>query len=59
MSEIMKFRRPTDLTQVNVDVDWDLKYWSDRFAVSHDQLRRVVEMVGRDVDAVRTRLRHR
>ena len=57
--EHLKYRRPEDTSRVQIQQDWELKYWSDRFGVSRDKLRSAVTAAGSDVDAVRNLLRKR
>jgi hypothetical protein len=47
-----KQRGPQDRTRVNVEQDYELKYWSERFGVSPDELRKAVQQVGTSADAV-------
>jgi len=57
--EILKYRRPADTSRVQIEQDWEVKYWADRFGVSRDKLRSAVATAGSDVEAVRTLLRKR
>jgi hypothetical protein len=39
-------RRGSDRQRINVHEDYELRYWSEKFGVSRDELRRAVEQVG-------------
>lgn len=39
-------RGPADATRVNVNEDYEVQYWTDKFGVSADRLRKAVEKVG-------------
>ena len=47
---------PADDKRVNVHEDYELRYWSDKFSVTHDQLKAAVREVGPMVDDVKRRL---
>jgi hypothetical protein len=43
-----------DRTRVNVNKDYELRYWSEKFGCTHDELRAAVKAVGvmaKDVEA--------
>ena len=42
--------------RINVNQDYELQYWSDKFGVSHDRLREVVKRVGPMVKDVQREL---
>ena len=42
--------------RINVHKESDLKYWADRFGVSHEKLRQTVATVGSTVEAVKEHL---
>jgi hypothetical protein len=48
-----------DRQRINVDQDYELRYWSDRLGVSADELRQAVRDVGPMADAVERHLRGR
>lgn len=48
--------RPQDAQRINVHQDHELRYWSEKFGVSHEQLKRVVERVGPMADDVQRAL---
>ena len=43
---------PRDGSRVNVNEDYELRYWTERFNVSADELREIVMKVGTSVLAV-------
>jgi hypothetical protein len=45
--------------RINVDQDYELRHWSQKFGVSPDELRQAVKTVGPMVDAVEQHLRGR
>ncbi|WP_246795677.1 DUF3606 domain-containing protein [Burkholderia perseverans] len=53
MTDNLKIRQPQDSKQVNVHEAWELEYWSGKFGVTKDQLRKAVAAVGTHVDDVR------
>ncbi len=42
--------------RINVHKESDLKYWAERFGVSHEKLRQTVATVGSTVEAVKQHL---
>ena len=56
MSDNLKDRGPQDRSRVNVNEDWELRYWTKEFGVSEQQLRDAVKKVGVSADAVRKEL---
>jgi len=49
-------RGPADRSRINMDEDYEVRYWTKEFRVSPDELRRAVEKVGNSVEAVRREL---
>jgi hypothetical protein len=41
-----------DRSRVDVNESWELRYWSDKFGVSHETLKGVVKKVGDRVEDV-------
>jgi hypothetical protein len=52
MGDDPKQRGPQDRSRVNVEQDYELQYWSQKFGVSGDTLRDAVRQVGPSADAV-------
>lgn len=46
MSDNLKDKGPQDRSRVNVNEPWELRYWSEKFNVSHDRLKEAVKNVG-------------
>ncbi len=47
-------RGPADRERINVNEDYELRYWSGKFGCSHDELKAAVKKVGvmaKDVEA--------
>jgi len=45
-------RGPQDRARINVNEDYELQYWTEKFGVSSEKLRQAVEKVGVSADAV-------
>ena len=45
-----------DSDRINVNEDYELRYWMEKFGVSADQLRDAVKAAGPTADAVRRHL---
>jgi hypothetical protein len=45
-----------DRSRINVEQDYEVRYWSERFHVSPEELRRAVKKVGPMLEAVRREL---
>jgi hypothetical protein len=56
MSDSLKDRGPRDRSRIDVNESWELRYWSEKFGVSHDELKQVVGEVGDRVEDVERRL---
>ena len=50
-------RAPQDLTRVNLEEDWEIRYWCARFDVESDALRACIAEVGPRVQDIEARLR--
>jgi hypothetical protein len=46
-----------DRTRINTSEDYELRYWSEKFGVSRDQLKAAVDKVGNSVSAVEKELK--
>ena len=49
-------RAPQDLTRVNLEADWEIRYWCARFDVGTDDLRACIAEVGPRVEDIEARL---
>lgn len=56
MADDRSQRGPQDAARVNVNEDYEVQYWTNRFGVSADRLRQAVAKVGPSVDAVAAEL---
>jgi hypothetical protein len=52
-----KERIPSDLSQVGLTEEWEIRYWCARFSVGPNELRACVTEVGPRVDDVERRLK--
>ncbi len=50
-------RGPQDRNRINLSEDYEVRYWSEKFGVSADQLRAAVQKVGNSPEAVQKELR--
>jgi hypothetical protein len=46
MADNLNKRSPQDASRINVNEDWELRYWSDKFNVSSERLIETVKRVG-------------
>jgi len=56
MADNLNERDPRDRTRINVNEDWEVRYWSQELGVSEDRLRELVKQHGVSADAVRRAL---
>ena len=57
MSDNLQDRGSPDRGLIALGEEHEVRYWTQRFGVSEDELRRAVEQVGHSVDEVEKRLR--
>jgi len=57
MSDNPKDRGPQDRRRVNINEEWEVRYWTKELGVTEEQLRRAVEKAGPSVEAVRKQLK--
>jgi hypothetical protein len=50
-------RTPADTTQVNLEEDWEVRYWCERYDVDAETLRACVMEVGPRTEDIDRRLR--
>lgn len=58
MSDDKNNRGPADRSRINVNEDYELRYWSGKFGCSHEELKAAVQKVGvmaADVEAYLTK----
>jgi hypothetical protein len=57
MSDDKSKKGMQDRTRINTEEDYELRYWSEKFGVSQDQLKAAVKKVGSSVAAVEKELK--
>jgi hypothetical protein len=57
MSDNLKRRRPQDSSRINLNQAYEVGYWTQILGITENELRRIVNEVGNDVEAVKTRIR--
>jgi len=56
MSDDRKNRGSQDRSRINTSEDYEVRYWSNKFGVSADQLKAAVKKVGNSAEAVEKEL---
>lgn len=59
MSDNKTNRGPADGKRINVNEDYEVRYWTKELGISEEQLRAAVQRVGVMADDVRAELRRR
>lgn len=57
MADDKNVRGPQDRSRVAMGEDYEVDYWTSKFGVSREALKRAVEAVGNSADAVEQHLR--
>jgi hypothetical protein len=57
MADNLEARGPADRSRINVNEEWERRYWTKELQCSEEQLRAAVSAVGVSVNAVREHLR--
>lgn len=57
MSDDKTNRGPQDRSRIALGEDYEVRYWSEKFGVSAEELRAAVEAVGNSAEAVEKHLR--
>lgn len=52
MSDNKSLRTPADASRIAMGEDYEVQYWTKKFNVSRDELRRAVDTVGNSAEAV-------
>lgn len=52
MSDNNTLRAPQDARRIALEEDYEVRYWTDKWGVSREQLAAAVKAVGHSVDAV-------
>ena len=53
MSDNLQDRGARDRSRINVNEEWELRYWTKELGLSEDELRQAVKEAGTTVEAVR------
>jgi hypothetical protein len=56
MSDNLNQRGQQDRSRINVDEDWEVRYWTKELGVTKEQLEQAVKTAGTNVAAVRQHL---
>ncbi len=56
MADNLKERGPQDRSRIDVNEEWEVRYWCEKFGCTPDELRVAVDAVGVSVDDVKTYL---
>jgi len=56
MSDDKTKRGEPDRSRISLNEDYEVRYWTERFGVSKEQLAVAIQRVGNSVDAVRLAL---
>lgn len=59
MADNLNDRGPADRARINVNEEWECRYWSVELGVTPEQLRAAVDAVGTSADKVREHLKSR
>lgn len=59
MSDDKSNRGPADAKRVNINEEYEVRYWTKEFGISEDRLREAVKRVGVMADDVRAELRRK
>ena len=52
-----KVRGPQDRSRINTEQEHEVRYWTEAFGVTEEQLRQAVQRVGSSADKVREHLK--
>lgn len=55
-SDNLQGRGGQDRTRIDVNEEWELRYWSEKFDCTHGQLKEAVQAFGTSVEDVKGRL---
>ena len=57
MSDNTAMRGQQDRTRINMSEDYEVRYWTEKFKVSREELQKAVDAAGPMADAVERRLK--
>lgn len=46
MADDPSIRGPRDAARINLDQDYEIQYWAEKFIVSKDELKKAVQVAG-------------
>ncbi len=52
MPDSLSQKSPQDASRINMNEDWEVRYWTGKFGVSREQLAEAVKKVGVSASAV-------
>jgi hypothetical protein len=52
MSDDLNKRGPQDASRINVNEEWELRHWTQKFGVTEEELKAAVKKVGVNAEAV-------
>ncbi len=58
MADDKSKRGPQDRNRINLNEDYEVRYWSEKFGVTAEQLRQAVQKVGSSAAAVEQELKN-
>jgi hypothetical protein len=58
MADNLNERGPADRSRINVNEEWERRYWTKELGVTEEELRAAVSTAGTSAEAVRAHLRH-
>jgi len=58
MADDKSKRGGQDRSRINMHEDYEVRYWTEKFGVSKDELQRAVDKVGSSAGAVEQEVRH-
>ncbi len=56
MSDNKDLRGPQDASRINVNEEYEVRYWSQKFGITADELRKAVQQAGVSAKAVEEQL---
>ncbi|MCW3123833.1 MAG: hypothetical protein JWQ38_3325 [Flavipsychrobacter sp.] len=59
MSDDKTKRGPQDRSRINLNEDYEVEYWSSKFGITPDELRKIVAKAGPSASAVAAALGHK
>jgi len=57
MSDDTTQRGPQDSSRVSTSEEYEVRYWTERFGVSHEQLQAAVDAVGNGAETIERHLK--